>query len=98
MEFVRKPQLKPSQRHRPAAIGEAMAYGPALRSADAAGQCGINRARGVVSAALGGGGDVLDRNLRELVRLVRPHMLVEAMMAVEAVMMPAHSGIGVQHA
>jgi len=35
-------KFRPSRRHRPAAIGEAMACGPALKSAGAAGQCGTN--------------------------------------------------------
>src|ERR1700742_333268 len=74
-----------------------MAYGPGLMSAgDGGGNGGLKPApAGSISAALEGGRSVLDRNLRELVRLVRAHMLLEVMMAV---MMPAHPGIGVQHA
>src|ERR1700744_16997 len=81
-----------------------MAYGPGLMSAGDGGGNGGNKPApaGPISAALEGGRSVLDRNLRELVRLVRAHMpvevAVEVMMAVEAMMMPAHPGIGVHHA
>src|SRR5216683_4455544 len=60
------------------------------------GQCGISHARGSASAALGGGRNVLDRGLRDLVRLERAHLLVGAMMADMLDMMAAHLGIGVQ--
>src|ERR1700740_3046827 len=56
----------------------------------------ISRARGSVSAVLGGGLNVLDRDLREPVRLERAHPLVEAMMAVMPVMV-AHFGVAVEH-
>src|SRR5450631_1909407 len=54
--------------------------------------------RGSVSATLGGGADMLDRDLGELMGLERAHMLVEAMMAEMPGMMAAHMGIGVQQA
>src|SRR5882724_13225277 len=46
-------------------------------------------------AALGGGRNVLDGGLRDLVRLERGHLLMGAMMAVMPVM-ATHLGIGVQ--
>src|SRR6478672_6724820 len=57
------------------------------------GQCGTSHARGSASAALGSGRSVLDRDLGDLVRLVRAHLLVGAMMADMLDMMVAHLGI-----
>src|ERR1700684_3347091 len=54
--------------------------------------------RGSVSAALGGGHQVPDRHLRRLMLLERGDPLVSMMMAEMLVLMPAHFGIGVQHA
>src|SRR6266404_2270959 len=59
------------------------------------GQCGTSHARGSASAALGSGRDVLDRGLRDPVRLERAH-LVSAMMADMLDMVTTHLGIGVQ--
>src|SRR5665213_882566 len=108
MEFDCRPC---AEQRRPAAIGEAMAYGPGLMSAgDGGGNGGIKPSpAGSISAALEGGRDVLDRHLGELVRLDGAHMPVEvpveammetvlAVIPVEAVMMPSHPGIGVHHA
>src|SRR5258708_33594734 len=66
-----------------------------LISAGAAGQCGSNHTGGSVSAALGGGGDVLGRNLRRRVGLERAHVLVVAMMGMVPVM-AAHFGVRIQ--
>src|SRR5467141_2109595 len=83
--------------HRPAAIGEAMARGPALISAGSGWAMSVKPRPRISLAALGGGRNVLDGGLRELVRLERADLLVGAMMA-EMLMMAAHLGIGVQHA
>src|ERR1700722_4885660 len=86
-------------RHRPGAIGEAMARGPGLISAkDSAGQWDEATPRGSVSAALGGRCRVLDRDLRELMLLEHTDPLVGMVMAVMLVMMASHLGIGIQHA
>src|SRR5471030_2597885 len=78
-------------RHRPGAIGEAMAHGPGLISArDSAGQWDEAAPRGSVSAALGGRCRVLDRDLRELMLLEHTDPLVGMVMAVMLVMMAAH--------
>src|SRR5216684_4055937 len=71
--------------------------GPDIRR-ERQGQCGQPTPRGSVSAALGGGRNVLGRSLGELVRLQRADVLVKAMMAGMPDMMAAHPGVGVQHA
>src|ERR1700688_2926431 len=72
---------------RPDTIGEAMARaGPDIRRERRAISI-ENTPRGSVSAALGGVAGVLDRDLRDLVRLKRAHVPVEAMMAEMLVVM-----------
>ena len=102
-QLKRNPHLAlapaPMFRHRPGAIGEAMAHGPGLISArDSAGQWDEAAPRGSVSAALGGRCRVLDRDLRELMLLERDDPLVGMVMARMLVVMATHLGIGVQHA
>src|SRR5258705_7852656 len=69
--------------------------GPGLVSAGSGRAMWSSHARGLASAALGGG-RLLDRRLRRLVRLDRAHLLLGAMMAPMLDMMAAHFRIGVQ--
>src|SRR6266481_9490908 len=91
-----RPVRAEQKQYRPAVTGEAVTDGPGLVPAGAAGQFGSNHAGGSVSAALGGGRNVLGHNLRRRVGLVRSHVLVVAMMGIVLVMMAAHPGIRVQ--
>src|ERR1700721_3207330 len=89
-----------NMRHRPGAIGEAMARGPGLIPAREIALDNADEAtpRGSVSAALGGGRQVPNRHLRQLMLLERGDPLMGMMMAEMLVVMPAHFGVGVQHA
>src|SRR6476646_7293709 len=68
--------------------------GPGLVSAGRGGATWSSHARGLALAALGGGG-LLDRRLRRLMRLDRAHLLAGAMMASMLDMMAAHLRVGV---
>src|SRR6516225_7517653 len=70
--------------------------GPDRLSAKDGGAFGSSRFRGLASAALGGGREALGCDLRGLMRFVRHHLLVNAMMAGMPDMMAAHPGIGVE--
>src|ERR1700733_5865990 len=92
---ITRPDLVETQ-FRPDTIGEAMVRaGPDIRR-ERRGNVDRNTPRGSVSAALGGGAGVLDRDLRDLVRLERAHVPVEAMMAEMRVVM-THPGVGIPH-
>src|SRR6476469_8306157 len=70
--------------------------GPGLLSARSGGAMWSSHARGSVLAALGGGRRVLNRRLRDVVRLERGHLLGGAMMANMLDMMAPHLGVSLQ--